>query len=158
AGVIVTRPGAAEDVARRPLLAIGALAVALAGIFSLAAPWLSDRALASATSAAGVKRAHTWNPLSADVLMEWAAFHDAAANLAPGNELSGDALRLEPQNARTWYALGSFYFEHRLWRLAYDALNNSYTYDRFGLAALPCGLLDQARKKAFNYVPPSATT
>ena len=34
----------------------------------------------------------------------------------------------------TWYALGAFYFEYKQWALAYDALNNSYTYDRFGPA------------------------
>jgi hypothetical protein len=36
----------------------------------------------------------------------------------------------------------------RLWRLAYDALNTSYTYDRFGRASIHCGLLDRARWNA----------
>ena len=42
------------------------------------------------------------------------------------------------------------------WALAYAALNNSYTYDRFGPASKTCGLLDQARTKATGYTPPSA--
>src|SRR5262249_43202251 len=153
AGVLVARPRPGAGAAPPPPLALRAPAVAPSRVVSLAAPWLSGRAVASATSATGVRRAHTWNPLSVDALMEWAAFEDAAGNLARANELYGDAVRLEPQNARTWYALGSFYFEHRLWRLAYDALNNSYTYDRLGLAALPRGLLDHAPQKAFNYLP-----
>ena len=41
-----------------------ALAVALAVVYSLAAPWLSDRQLAHATTIAQFKRAHTYDPLS----------------------------------------------------------------------------------------------
>jgi hypothetical protein len=73
-------------------------------------------------------------------------------------ELYLDAVGQEPENAETWYALGAFYFDYKQWRPAYDALNNSYTYDRFGPAAKTCGLLDQARTKAFGYTPPSATS
>ena len=157
AGALLARP-APERAPRRVLLAASAVAVALAGVYSLAAPWLADRALASATSAAGVERAHSYNPLSIDVLTEWAAFEDANGHLAQANRRYRDAVGLEPRNARTWYALGSFYFEHQAWRLAYDALNNAYTYDRFGPAGQPCGLLDRARTKAFGYTPRSATS
>lgn len=147
AGALVARP-AAEVAPRRVLLAAAAAAVALSAVYSLAAPWLADRALASATTAAGARRAHSYNPLSVDVLTEWAAFEDATGNLTEANRRYGEAVDLEPQNASTWYALGSFYFEHKLWMLAYEALNNAYTYDRFGPAAQPCGLLDQARWNA----------
>ena len=144
----------AERAPRRVLLAVAAGAVALAAVYSLAAPWLADRQLASATTLAGVKRAHSYNPLSVDALLEYATFEDAQGNLQQANKLYNDAVGLEPENARTWYELGSFYFEHKLWRLAYDALNNSYTYDRFGNAAQPCGLLDQARWNAgFRFGP-----
>jgi O-Antigen ligase len=153
AGALLAPP-APERARPRVLLAAGALAFALAATYSLAAPWLSDRALASATSAAEVKHAHSYDPLSVDTLMEWATFEDAAGNLDRAQGLYLQAVDLEPQNARTWYALGAFYFEHKLWRLAYDALNNSYTYDRFGLAAQPCGLLDRARWNAgFRFGP-----
>ena len=139
---------------RRPLLAICAVAVALAAIYSLVAPWLAERELASASSVTAVKRAHSYDPLSVDALTEWAAFEDAAGNYLHALSLYRDAVALEPQNAETWYALGSFYFDHRAWDNAYTALNNSYTYDRFGPAARPCGLLDQARTKAHHYTPP----
>jgi tetratricopeptide (TPR) repeat protein len=154
AGSLLGSTRAAPAPARRPLVAACAVAVALAGVYSLAAPWLAGRQLASASTAAAVKRAHAYDPLSVDALLEWAAFEDAAGNLDHADSLYNDAVTLEPQNARTWYALGSFYFGHKLWRLAYDALNNSYTFDRFGPAAQPCGLLDQARTKAFKFTPP----
>jgi O-antigen ligase/polysaccharide polymerase Wzy-like membrane protein len=157
AGALVARP-APERAPRRVLLAVSAVAVAFAAVYSLTAPWLADRALASATSAADVKRAHSYNPLSIDALTEWAAFEDAGGHLAQANRRYRDAVGLEPRNARTWYALGSFYYEHGAWRLAYDALNNAYTYDRFGPAGQPCGLLDKARTKAFGYTPRSATS
>ena len=153
AGALVARP-AAERAPRRVLLAAAAAAVALAAVYSLAAPWLADRQLASASTVAGVKRAHSYDPLSVDVLLEYAAFEDARGNLEHANRLYRDAVSLEPENARTWYALGSFYFGHKLWRLAYDALNNAYTYDRFGPAAEHCGLLDRARWNAgFRFGP-----
>ena len=148
-GALVAPPSP-ERTRPRLLLAAGAVAVALAATYSLAAPWLSDRALARADW----KQAHSYDPLSVDTLMEWATLEDASGNLDRANGLYLDAVHLEPQNARTWYALGAFYFDHKLWRLAYDALNNSYTYDRFGLAAQPCGLLDRARWNAgFRFGP-----
>jgi hypothetical protein len=143
AGALVARPSA-ERARPHVLLAAGAVAVALAATYSLAAPWLADRALARADW----KSAHSYDPLSVDMLMDWATLQDATGNVNRANELYLKAVDLEPENARTWYALGAFYYGHKLWLLAYDALNNSYTYDRFGLAAQPCGLLDRARWNA----------
>jgi MFS family permease len=154
AGALVAPRAAERAQPRRTLLAVAAAAVALAAVYSLAAPWLADRQLATATTPADVQRAHSYNPLSVDALLEYATFEDAQGNLDRANALYNDAVALEPQNARTWYALGAFYFDHKLWRLAYDALNNSYTYDRFGKAAQPCGLLDRARWNAgFRFGP-----
>ena len=155
AGVLASQPsrGLAP---RRIVLAAGAVVVAGTAVYSLALPWLSQRTLASAASAADAKRAHSYDPLSTDALIEWATWEDGAGNVAEADSLYHDAVRLEPENGDTWYALGSFYFGHRRWTLAWDALNNAYTYDRYGPAGQPCGLLDQARRKAFGYVPPSA--
>jgi hypothetical protein len=153
AGALVAPP-AAEPAPRRTLLAAAAVAVALAAIYSLSAPWLSDRQLARASTAAEVKRAHSTNPLSVDALLEYATFEDALGNVDQAGKLYNDAVSLEPENARTWYALGAFYYGHKYWRLAYDALNNSYTYDRFGQASEHCGLLDRARWNAgFRFGP-----
>lgn len=153
AGVLVS-PLDVRAPARRLFVAVAATALALAAVYSLAAPWLAQREVLRAASAADLKRAHSYDPVSVDVLTEWATFEDAGGNVQHADELYRDATSLEPENATTWLALGSFYFEHKQWLLAYKALNTSYTYDRFGPAAQPCGLLDQARKKAFGYVPP----
>jgi tetratricopeptide (TPR) repeat protein len=92
--------------------------------------------------------------LSVDALQGRAAYDDLAGRYREADKLYRDAVALEPQNAETWYALGVFYFEHGAWRRAYAALNNAYTYDRFGAFARPCDLLDQARTKATGYTPP----
>jgi hypothetical protein len=158
-GCLVARPGAtapsrapSRGPSRRPLLAVCAVAVALAGVYSLAAPWLAQRDLATASTAAQVKHARAYDPLSVDALLELAALE---ANPASSLQHLNDAVRLEHENAEAWYQLGAFYFQYKQWRPAYDALNNSYTYDRFGPAAKKCGLLDQARTKAFNFTPPA---
>jgi hypothetical protein len=151
AGCLLARPQAAP-ISRRPLVAACSVAVALACVYSLAAPWLAQRQLATATTAAQVKHARTYDPLSVDALLELAAFETDPASAL---QHYTDAVKLEPENADAWFELGSFYFGYKQWRLAYDALNNSYTYDRFGPAAKKCGLLDQARTKAFNFTPPA---
>jgi hypothetical protein len=155
AGALLARPraAAAQQPVRRPLVAVAAVAFALAGIYSLAAPWLAQREL-PATSLAQAKRAHSYDPLSVNALMDWAAYEDAAGHTARAAELYREAVAREPENAETWYELGRFYFDFKAWQLAYDALNNSYTYDRFGPASTKCGLLDQARTKVFNFTPP----
>ncbi|HZS24142.1 MAG TPA: O-antigen ligase family protein [Gaiellaceae bacterium] len=150
-GALVARPRSAPA-RRRTFLAAAAVVVALACIYSLAAPWLGDRAYARGTEQ-GAKQAHSYDPLSVDALALWATYEDISGDLAGALEHYQEAVRLEPENADTWYALGAFYAEHKQWALAYDALNNSYTYDRFGSAAMPCGLLDQARAKTFHFVP-----
>jgi hypothetical protein len=70
AGAVVGRraPVQAEARARHPLLAIAGVLFALGVVYSLAAPWLADRQLASATTIADFKRAHTYDPLSTFVL------------------------------------------------------------------------------------------
>lgn len=158
AGALAGRPAAAEAPvarARRPLLAAGAVLFALGAFYSLAAPWLAQRQLAGATSAAGVKRAHAWDPLSTRVLMVWAAFEDADGNVLRANDLYRQAVSLEPQSAETWYELGLFYADHKAWKLAYDAFSKAWTYDRFGPAGTPCGALDQARHRVLGTWPPS---
>jgi hypothetical protein len=112
---------------------------------------LAQRHLATAPTAAQVKHARAYDPLSVDALLELAALEpDPASALQHLN----DAVKLEHENAEAWYELGSFYAGYKQWLLAYNALNTSYTYDRFGPAAKKCGLLDQARTKAFHYTPP----
>jgi hypothetical protein len=153
AGALLARQGTRQS-RRRPLLAVAAIAVSLAAVYSVAAPWLAQRQLASATNAADAKRARSYDPLSVDAIELQAAFEDAAGHPLRAEALYRKAVSLEPENTETWYALGEFYFSYKAWQLAYEALNNAYTYDRFGDAAKPCGLLDQARTRATGYTPP----
>jgi O-antigen ligase len=158
AGALVAGPqrdGGAAARRRRPLLALGALLFALAGVYSLAAPWLAQRQLATAVNATDAKRAHNYDPLSTDALIDWAAFEEGVGQLRRAEQLYRDAVALEPQSSETWYALGSFYAEHNAWKLAYDAFSKAWTYDRYGPAGIPCGALDQARHKAFGVWPSS---
>jgi hypothetical protein len=162
AGAVVGRraPVQAEAVqakagARHPLLAIAGVLFALGVVYSLAAPWLADRQLASATTIADFKRAHTYDPLSTFVVSDWATLEDAAGNLRQAQKLYRQEVSLEPENGSTWWDLGTFYYAHGAWQQAYDAFNNSYKYDSQGPAGKPCGLLDQARHKVLGVWPAS---
>jgi hypothetical protein len=157
AGAVVGRraPEPAAAGSRHPLLAIGAVLFALGAVYSIAAPWLSSRQLASATTIAAFKRAHTYNPLSTLALSEWATLEDATGNLRQAQKLYRQEVSLEPENGSTWYDLGRFYWEHRAWQQAYDAFDKSYRYDSQGPAGVPCGLLDQARHKVLGVWPAS---
>jgi hypothetical protein len=146
-------PGTRAVPVRRPLIAAGAVLFALGAFYSLAAPWLAQRQLASAVSAADLKRAHSWDPLSTQVIMTWAAYENADPLRA--EQLYHQAVSLEPQNSETWYELGQFYADHGAWQLAYGALGKAWTYNRFGPAGTRCGLLDQARHKVFHVWPPN---
>ena len=157
AGAVVGRraPEPAAARSRHPLLAVGAVLFALGAVYSLAAPWLSDRQLASATTIADFKRAHAYNPLSTLALSEWATLEDATGNLRQAQKLYRQEVSLEPENGSTWYDLGRFYWEHGAWQQAYDAFDKSYRYDSQGPAGVPCGLLDQARHKVLGVWPAS---
>ena len=145
----------AEGRARHPLLALAAVLFALGAVYSLAAPWLADRQLASATTIAAYKRAHTYDPLSTLALSGWATLEDAAGNLRQAQKLYRQEVSLEPESGSTWWDLGTFYYAHGAWKQAYDAFNNSYRYDSQGPAGEPCGLLDQARHKVLGVWPAS---
>jgi hypothetical protein len=158
AGMLAGRAAAPETEpvrVRRPLLAAGAVLFALAAFYSLAAPWLADRQLATAVSAQAAKKAHGYDPLSTSALIDWAAFEDADGNVLKANDLYERAVSLEPESTETWYALGLFYWEHQAWKPAYEAFSKAWTYDKFGPAGRPCGSLDQARHKVLGIWPAS---
>jgi Tfp pilus assembly protein PilF len=140
---------------RRPLLALGAVLFAFAAFYSLAAPWLAKRQLATAVSAQAAKQAHGYDPLSTAALIDWAAFEVAGGNILKANDLYRQAVSLEPQSSETWYAFGLFLWQHEAWKPAYEAFSKAWTYDRFGPAGRPCGSLDQARHKVLHVWPAS---
>ena len=153
-GALVVRGSSPVSPARRPLLAAAAVLFSLGAIYSLAAPWLAQRQLATATTIAQLKRAHAYDPLSTDALTEWAAFEEVGDPTRAG-QLYRDAVSLEPENSIVWFEFGDFFWDEKLWPEAYLAYSNSWKYDRFGPAGTPCGRLDQARYKVLKVWPPS---
>ena len=153
-GALVVRGSAAPAPARRPLLAAAAVLFSLGAIYSLAAPWLAQRQLASAASIAQVKHAHAYDPLSTDVLTEWAAFEEVVSPRR-ALQLYRDAVSLEPENSTVWLEFGDFFWDQKAWPEAYVAYSNAWTYDRYGPAGTPCGRLDKARHKVLKVWPPS---
>ena len=151
-GALTVRGPSRPPAGRRRLVAVAAVLFSLAAVYSLAAPWLAQRDLASATTVAQVKRAHAFDPLSTDVLTEWAAFEtDPNRALA----LYREAVSLEPGNDATWTALGDFFWSYRRWTEAYLAYSQAWRDNRYGPMGIPCGRLDQARYKALRVWPPS---
>ena len=156
AGILLGCPRAAAPArATRRLLAAGAILVALGGIYSLSAPWLAQRALASAATISEVKTAHAYDPLSTAALLEWATLEDVNGDTLQAAQHFRDATALEPESSEAWFALGGFYYEHKDFARAYDALDKAWHFDRFGPAGIACGLLDQARHKVLGVWPPS---
>jgi|SRR5579864_3718513 len=150
-GALVVRGASPPSPSRRPLVAAAAVLVAFGAIYSLSAPWLAQRQLATATTLAQVKRAHSYDPLSTDVLTEEAAFETPAR----AQQLYRDALGLEPQNSYLWLEAGDFYWSEHLWTQAYLAYSEAWHFDKYGPAGIPCGRLDQARYKVLKVWPPS---
>jgi hypothetical protein len=157
AGMLLTsgEPAVALARTRRPLLAIGAAALGLVAFYSLAAPWLAQRQLDSAASAAVTgdfeaaasdgRTAHSYDPLSTDVLDEWAGYVEETGDLTRAEQLYVDAVEREPLNPETWYELGAFEYAHGRWRRAYSALDRSWGLDRLGPAGVKCDYLDLVR-------------
>jgi tetratricopeptide (TPR) repeat protein len=137
----------------------------LAAVYSLSAPWLSQRQLNAAADAlagnrlaaavAAAKQAHSWDPLSTQALADWAAYVDLQGDPLKAESLFAQEVSLEPESSATWLDLGSFYAYHRSWRNAYDAFDKAWKLDRFGPAGIACGGLDQARHRVFHIWPPT---
>ena len=137
------------------LPAAGVAVCALAVLYSLFAPWYSDRRLQDAYDAAGrldyvgavdaARTAHNLDPLALEPIRLLAATLEGAQDYSGAKRYYLLETKREPENPDTWNDLGSFYFRLKEWRPAYDALNHSYTLNPFGPAGMKDGYLDQAR-------------
>ncbi|HET8528710.1 MAG TPA: O-antigen ligase family protein [Gaiellaceae bacterium] len=134
-GVVAGRPSVGT---RRPLLAAAAVLFALGCVYSLAAPWLSQRAEARLQ----LRQAHSYDPLSTSVLSLQAAF----ASPQEAERLYLKALSLEPTNSELWLELARVYAQGGAWVDAYRALTHAYRYDPLGPAG-QCGLAEQIRRR-----------
>jgi O-antigen ligase len=139
-GVLVARePAQAGAPVRRPLLALGAAVFALGCVYSLAAPWLAQRALA----ANEFQRARSYDPLSTDALVDLAY---VAPTNAQALQYFSKAVSLEPTNGAVWFELATYYADEKQWENAYQALSKAYAYDPFGPAG-QCGLAAKVRRE-----------
>jgi tetratricopeptide (TPR) repeat protein len=142
--------------ARRGWLPAAAVGLcALAAVYSLASPWLSQHryntALDSVTNLNLIgardeaQSAHSFNPLALEPIWLLAALTvDKAEALA----LYKQARDLEPENPEAWYELGVFELKSlKQPRAAYRDLNHAYTLDSFlfGKGTQPGRDLDRAR-------------
>jgi hypothetical protein len=141
---------------RRPVLAIGAVLLALVLLASFSAPRQAERDVRASTRAldAGdsdrardlADRARLLNPLSIAPYHARARIEEASGRLAAARDAYVDAVRLRPENPDAWYALGLFEFQAlEQMCTAYEFLNNAYTLDPAGSQWVPGGELDQAR-------------
>jgi tetratricopeptide (TPR) repeat protein len=152
AGVLVSRPAAP---ARRSVLVLAGAGVAvLAAVYSLFAPWYSNRRFNDGLDAAGrddiaaaqsaLSDAHKLNPLAIEPMQFLAAVDEPLGRVRSAESLYVLATKREPLNPDTWYELGSFYARRDRWRAAYAALNRSYSLNRFAPPQL-LALLDLSR-------------
>jgi len=104
--------------APRRLAASAAVLLALAGLFSLAAPWLASRSVADAyaalerrdldAAAAGANDARDLNPLSIEPLSAAATVAHARGDRQRALELYAEAVELQPENWRSWHSLARY--------------------------------------------------
>jgi hypothetical protein len=157
-GLLIGMDGTVREVRvrGRPLLAAGGVAVCLlAGVYSLAAPWLAANRVQDAYSAifsndlrvgaADARDAASLNPFSIQPIWALAAAYTLVPDVPGTVREYEQATRLQPENPDTWVALGEYELCHGDVLGAYRALNQAYTLDPFGPAGIPGGPLDQAR-------------
>ncbi len=156
-GVLAGLGGPDEARRVRAHWAAAAVLAAAGALYSLTAPYASGRLVDdayNAIAAGNVRRAVSdgrsarWlDPFSVDPLL---ALGDAEAARPDEEAALGyyrRAVRLEPENSSTWYALGSFELFTGRYRAALHDLDRAYGLDPYGPAGRPDGLLDQARAK-----------
>jgi hypothetical protein len=151
-GVLLAEPGA-PAARREPFLAVGALVLGATVVFSLAAPYVSQRKVDEAVVSGDPElaaRAHSWNPLSLDPLLTQAALEQSLGRRLAALRLYRQATTTQPENPEGWAQLGLFELgDGRNPCAAYRALSRAYELDRYDPAvALDGGPLDQARARA----------
>ncbi len=117
-GVVVAsgmRPGARSR--RRIWPALGAVVLAWASLYSLAAPFFANRSVARAYELIGTQaavdaasRAASLNPLAVEPLFAKAAAYDVLGVQVGADEALRRAVALQPENPEAWYRLADFEF------------------------------------------------
>ncbi|MCP9484426.1 MAG: O-antigen ligase family protein [Gaiellaceae bacterium MAG52_C11] len=147
-----TQPGERR---RRPFAALAALAVGLACLGSLASPWLADRSVRQVNreldagdpeaAAAAARRARMLDPLSIEPSLKLAGVETRRDRPEAARRAYAQAIRSQPENPDTWYALGNFEFSLDDLCNAYVHLNEAYTLDPASRRWTDGGPLDISR-------------
>ena len=130
--------------ARSLVWSVAGVGVALAVVFSLAAPWFANRKVDDAFAALResdsiraidhAKTARSLNPLSIEPLFALAAAEEARGDEEAALRYYQDAVRLQPENPRTWYELGQFELSAGLRERGIADLQRSRELDPLGPA------------------------
>ena len=155
AGALATAGRERALATTQPLAAAIVAVVTLAALASVGTPWLAERQLRQATTEleagdydeaiAAAERAHELDPLSIEPLHRLAGIHAQRRHARAAREAYAEAVRLQPENPDTWFALGFYEHSRRFLCQAYVHLNESYTLDPSSSRWSPGGPLDEAR-------------
>jgi tetratricopeptide (TPR) repeat protein len=156
-GVLLAAGRPAAEPRSRPVLAVVACLAGLGVLYSMTAPWLSQRRVEAAYEAiaendlsgavSAARQARDLNPLSVEPLWAWALADARSPDPSRTLRRYTDATELQPENSDTWFALGAYELGIGRFRDAYLHLDRAYALDPYGPAGVPGGLLDQARAK-----------
>ena len=96
-------------------------------------------------AAAAARRARSLNPLSIEPSLRLAGVETRRGRVRAAREAYAQAIRTQPENSDTWFALGSYEFALEDLCNAYVHLNEAYTLDPSSRRWTPGGPLDLAR-------------
>ena len=131
-----------KDGGSETLWAAGVVALALAGVYSISAPWLADRRIDDAYRAINkgdlalaadkARQARTLNPTSVEPLFALGFVQDALGQFDRAREYYARATEVQPENRETWFQLGSLEYEFKRYEDAYIRFNRMYALDPHG--------------------------
>ncbi len=150
---VVGRP--AGPARHERLAALAAAAVGLACVGSLASPWLAERSVRQVNreldagrfeaAVEAARRARSLDPLSIQPSLKLAGVETRRGRVKAARRAYAQAIRTQPKNPDTWYALGSYEFVLEDLCNAYVHLNEAYTLDPVSRRWTEGGPLDVAR-------------
>src|SRR6266511_2112283 len=127
---------------REPLWAAGVAALALAGLYSLGAPWLADRRLDDAYAAVArgdlvtavdeAERARSLDPVSVEPLFALGYVQDAQGQFNRARDYYARAVEGQPENREAWFLLGMLEYDVERYDDAYERFNRVYALDPHG--------------------------
>ena len=128
--------------AREPLWAAGVVALALAAVYSLGAPWLADRRLNEAydaieagnlgVAAEKARQARALNPTAVEPLFAQGFIQDAVGEFDRARELYARAVEVQPENREAWFQLGKLEYETKRYADARERFQKMYALDPHG--------------------------